>query len=224
VVSSSLTLSVGLSVACCVAVGVLLLVDRLELGAWRAVAKLTASTLFVLVAWSLGALRSAYGQWIVAALCLGWLGDALLLSRAPKAFMGGLLAFLLSHLALAAAFASSGLWVATMAVATLPALGVGAIVLRWLLPHTPADFKLPVVAYVVVILAMCVAAAAYAAATGHWAALLGALMFASSDLAVARDRFVQPGHINRLWGWPMYFAAQLVLAWTVAGAAVAHAQ
>ena len=33
---------------------------------------------------------------------------------------------------------------------------------------------------------------------------------------MARDRFVQQGYVNRLWGWPTYFAAQLVLAWTVA--------
>lgn len=200
---------------------VLLLVDRLELAIWRALAKLSASTLFVVVAWSLDALRSSYGQWIVAALCLGWLGDALLLSRAPKAFMAGLLAFLLSHLVFAAAFASSALSMSGAAVASIPALGAAAIVLRWLLPHTPAGFRLPVVAYVVAILGMCVAASAYAVGTGHWAALLGALMFASSGLAVARDRFVPAGHLNRLWGWPMYFAAQLVFAWTVASAAVA---
>jgi len=42
--------------------------------------------------------------------------------------------------------------------------------------------------------------------------LTGALMFLVSDLAVARDRFVAQGFINRLWGLPLYYAAQLVLA------------
>jgi YhhN family len=42
------------------------------------------------------------------------------------------------------------------------------------------------------------------------------VLFAASDIAVARERFVQQGFLNQLWGWPTYFVAQLVLAWTVA--------
>jgi hypothetical protein len=37
-----------------------------------------------------------------------------------------------------------------------------------------------------------------------------------SDLSVARDRFVAPGFVNRAWGLPTYFAAQLLLAASVA--------
>ncbi len=43
-----------------------------------------------------------------------------------------------------------------------------------------------------------------------------AVMFYFSDLAVARDRFVEPGPVNRLWGLPLYYAAQFVFAATVA--------
>jgi len=94
----------------------------------------------------------------------------------------------------------------------------GAGVLRWLLPHAPKEFKSPVLAYVVVILCMCVAAAGHAFAAQRWDVLAGALLFAASDISVARDRFVAAGYVNRLWGWPTYFVAQLVLAWTVATA------
>ena len=177
---------IALTAACLVSVLVLLVVDRREFQPGRVIAKLTASTCFVLVAFSLGAHRSTYGQLILGALVLGWMGDAFLLSRAPKAFMGGLAAFLLSH------------------------------VLFAVLPHTPKEFKAPVLAYVVVILGMCVAATGHAFASERWAVLLGALLFTASDLSVARDRFVKPGYANRLWGWPTYFVAQLVLAWTVA--------
>jgi hypothetical protein len=45
--------------------------------------------------------------------------------------------------------------------------------------------------------------------------LLGAVMFYASDLSVARDRFVKRGFLNRVWGLPLYYAAQLVLASTV---------
>ena len=45
--------------------------------------------------------------------------------------------------------------------------------------------------------------------------LTGALAFAISDLAVARERFVTPSFVNGAWGLPLYFAAQLTLAGTV---------
>jgi uncharacterized membrane protein YhhN len=212
-------LPIAFTVACIASVAVLLVVDRLGFTVWRVLAKLAASTAFVLVAISLGAHRSSYGQLILAALLLGWLGDALLLSRAGWAFLGGLAAFLLSHLLFAAAFATGALSAQAMAVAAALAVAFGAVVLRWLLPHTPKAFKGPVLAYVVVILAMCVTAAGHAFASQRWMVLVGALLFAASDIAVARDRFVKQTYVNQLWGWPVYFVAQLVLAWTVAGGA-----
>jgi hypothetical protein len=41
----------------------------------------------------------------------------------------------------------------------------------------------------------------------------------ASDVAVARDRFVVRSLANSLWGLPLYFVAQLLLAWTVTLAA-----
>ena len=211
----------ALTVACLVFVLILLVVDHREWPLGRVIAKLSASTCFVGVAVVLGAHRSTYGQLILGALVLGWLGDALLLSPAPKAFMGGLAAFLLSHVLFATAFVSGAVSVQAMGVAVVMAGVFGAGVLRWLMPHAPKEFKGPVLAYVVVILAMCVTAAGHAFASQRWAVLVGALLFTASDLSVARDRFVKQGYVNRLWGWPTYFVAQLVLAWTVATASVA---
>ena len=204
------------TVFCVVSVLALLALHRLGSPAGRVVAKMAASTGFVAVALALGATDTRYGQLILGALLLGWMGDALLLSRASAAFLGGLGAFLLSHGLFAAAFALGALSLPAMGVAAVVALVFGAVVLRWLLPHTPAAMRAPVWAYVVVILAMCVTAAGHAVATGRWAVLVGAVVFAASDIAVARERFVQPGFVNQLWGWPAYFIAQLVLAWTVA--------
>ena len=76
---------------------------------------------------------------------------------ASKAFMGGLAAFLLSHVLFAVAFLSGVLSSQAMGVAAVVVAVFGAGVLRWLLPHTPKEFKAPVLAYVVVILGMCVA-------------------------------------------------------------------
>jgi hypothetical protein len=33
---------------------------------------------------------------------------------------------------------------------------------------------------------------------------------------VARDQFVAPGYKNRLWGLPLYFGSQMLLAWSPA--------
>jgi hypothetical protein len=45
-----------------------------------------------------------------------------------------------------------------------------------------------------------------------WLLAAGAFGFYLSDLSVARDRFVAPAFVNRLWGLPLYYAAVLLLA------------
>lgn len=203
--------------ACAAAVAALLLAEHRQHGPAKVVFKLSASTAFVSLAIVLGAFGSAYGQWILAALLLGWLGDALLLSDRPPMFLGGLGAFLLSHLAFAIAFATSMPFAASGAVwALLPAALVGAAIVRWLWPHLTPEFKGPVIAYVVVILSMCATAFGLLAGGGHWLVPLGAVLFAASDISVARDRFVKQSFVNRAWGLPTYFVAQLCLAATVA--------
>jgi uncharacterized membrane protein YhhN len=181
----------------------------------RAVGKMAASTCFVGVALALGAAHSPYGQCILGALVLGWLGDALLLSRASRPVLAGLGAFLLSHAMFCAAFLAGPTSTPVLSASVVAATGLGAGVLRWLLPQVPVPMRAPVVAYVIVILAMVALAASHAAASGRWGVLLGATLFALSDVAVARERFVRPGPENRRWGWPLYFAGQLLLAWSV---------
>lgn len=72
--------------------------------------------------------------------------------------------------------------------------------------------RVPVVAYVLVITTMVALAAGAASEHRSWALLVGAVAFYLSDLSVARDRFVAPGFANRVWGLPLYFFAQLLLA------------
>lgn len=210
-----MTLPTALTAACAMFVIAQLVVDRLQWPLARMITKLGASTCFVALAIALGAMESRYGQWVLGALLLGWLGDALLLGQRSAAFMAGLAAFLLSHGLYATAFAAGPLSWPAMGVALLLAVAAGFGVLRWLLPHTPRAFKRPVLAYVGVILAMCVAATGHAVATGRWTVLLGAVLFAISDIAVGRERFVRSSPTNHLWGWPTYFGAQVLLAWSV---------
>ncbi len=175
-----------------------------------------ASTGFVLSALGHGALDGPYGRRVLLALALSWWGDVLLIPKAKRAFLAGLGAFLLGHLAYAAAFAGRGV---SWPVALLSALALAAplaLVARWLMPKVPAAMKRPVTAYMLVITAMVALSLGTAAARGDVWIPVGAVMFYLSDLSVARDRFVAPGFANKLWGWPLYFGAQLVLAATVA--------
>ena len=206
----------ALTLACLAAVAGLLLAERLAWPVARAVFKLGASSAFVLVALSLGALGSGYGRWVLAALVLGWIGDAALVSRRREAFLAGLGAFLVAHVCYAVAFLSGALSLVPFLVALAPVLACGIPVLRWLWPHLGVGYRKPVAAYVAAILFMCAAAAGYGAATGRWQVLLGAVLFAASDVAVARERFVARSFANKAWGLPAYYVAQLVLAWSVA--------
>lgn len=181
----------------------------------KAVFKVCASTAFVGLAWQLGALETRYGQVLWAGLILSWFGDVFLLWRKRQIFLAGLVSFLLGHVAYCGAFAVRGLE-ATWVVAALVAVAVSAWgVGRWLLPKVEPSMKRPVIAYIVVISAMVTFAFGTAGAALELLIPLGALAFYFSDLAVARDRFVQRSFVNRAWGLPTYYAAQVILAMTV---------
>ena len=108
--------------------------------------------------------------------------------------------------------AKSREWYPERTLATA-ALGVG--VFRWLRPHVPNDMRAAAYAYMLVISVMVVAAAGSVGAAGNAMILGGAVAFYLSDISVARDRFVEHAFVNRLWGLPLYYVAQLVLSQTV---------
>jgi uncharacterized membrane protein YhhN len=205
-----------LTAACGVAVAGLLAAERLGHGVAKAVCKTAASTAFVGLALSLHATGSAYGQAILAALALSWVGDVCLLSERSALFLSGLGFFLLGHLAFSAAFAAGALDLSAGALGLGLMAIVSVLTLRWLWPNLGGFYRVAVTAYVLAIAAMCTLAVAHGAATGGWSIGIGALLFAASDISVARDRFVAPGFVNRAWGLPAYYAAQLLLAWSVA--------
>jgi uncharacterized membrane protein YhhN len=209
-------MALSFTLACLLAVAGLLTAEVRGRSAARAFFKIVASLCFVLVALALQAMASRYGQLVLLALALGAAGDACLLSRRSAAFLAGLAFFLLAHVAYALAFASGAfdLRALVLGLAAMATFGVGT--LRWLWPHLGGAYRLAVGAYVTAIVAMCAMALARSAApaASPWAAV-GALAFAASDIAVARERFVRPALVNRLWGLPVYYAAQLLIAWTV---------
>ncbi len=181
------------------------------LGRW--LCKPLASAAFVATALAAGAAHSVYGRFIVAALVFSWLGDVLLIPKST--FLGGLGSFLVGHLLFAAAFVVRGVAPVEAGIAGLVACCAAVPVGIWLLPHVEKKMRLPVIVYMVAISLMVSLAVGSYVFRPSPLALAGAVAFYLSDLSVARDRFVAPGFVNRLWGIPLYYVAQLLFAWSV---------
>jgi uncharacterized membrane protein YhhN len=186
---------------------------RAPAGIW--IAKPIASASFIWAALSSGALATTYGRLVLVGLALCMLGDLLLIpGDRPRVFRAGVFAFLLGHAAYGAAFLTRPLsplgLVAGGALLAVVLLGV----LGWLGRSLPGDMVVPVRAYMVVIGAMTTLACGVTVAGGPWQVAAGALAFTASDVAVARDRFVNNAFLNRAWGLPLYYGAQLLIAST----------
>jgi len=189
-------------------------------GAWkkrpriRAIFKPLASAGFIVAAIGFGALESRYGNIVLVGLILGAVGDVCLLGSGKTAFIAGLVSFLLGHVAYVIAFGSLPMSGPQAFIAAVAMAALMAFIARWVFPHAP-DMRIPIGIYMFVIAAMCVVAVSAGAAGAPWMVPVGAVMFTVSDIAVVRDRFVSPGFVNRLWGLPIYYAAQLIIAWSI---------
>jgi uncharacterized membrane protein YhhN len=185
-------------------------------GEW--ILKPLAAAGFIGAALAAHALETRFGAAIFLGLCFSFAGDVLLIPRTRSTFVLGLVAFLLGHVAYGCAFVVRGISPLSTLVAGAAAVVPAVMVMRWLLPNVEARMKPAIVAYVVVISAMVAIAVGTVAARGNPLIVIGALAFYLSDLAVARDRFVAQEFANKVWGWPLYFGAQLVLAFCAGSA------
>ncbi len=201
----------------------LVLSERIGSRRGRYVSKPLASAAFIVTAIALGtADASSYGTWILVGLVLGAAGDVALMFEGERAFLAGLGSFLLGHVAYVIAFAAVTPLAAWATPLTLvPLAGAGAVT-YWLWPHL-GKMRIPVLCYVTVITLMAIGALsaqtdARALLDATHARLLtaGALLFFASDVAVAREKFVAGGWLNRAWGLPAYYGGQLLLAWSAA--------
>jgi uncharacterized membrane protein YhhN len=177
--------------------------------------KSAASTGFVAVACTLGALeRGAFGTFVLLGLVLSAVGDVALALHGRRSFLFGLLAFLLGHVAYIVA-AATVVPVAQWASPFVALPVVATVAAHVVLSPRLGAMRGPVVAYMATITVMVIGAMAFgrADAVHGDAFLLGALLFYVSDLPVARDRFVNRAFVNRAWGLPAYYAGQLLLAW-----------
>ncbi len=152
---------------------------------------------------------------ILGGLILGGIGDFALARPSEKAFLAGMGAFALGHLAYALAFAPlpphGGQWVLLAALALL----VLSTEL-WLAPYT-GPLRAPVRAYAVIIALMVASAVLMPAGPTRAWVQLGAALFVASDVLLALALFPLAQHptrkiLSRLL-WPCYWAGQaLILA------------
>jgi uncharacterized membrane protein YhhN len=166
-----------------------------------------------------------YTLLVAAGLTFSLAGDVLLIPPDnPKAFLGGLVAFLLAHGVYITAFVYLQISLelernfgGEIIAAVMLAL-VGAAVYAYLRPGLGA-MRGPVIAYIVVISAMvhralAVALAYTGSATQPALIVLGALLFYLSDAILAINKFRLQGRMPhyRLWNLSTYYSGQLLIA------------
>lgn len=177
-----------------------------------AAAKLVASTSFIAVAILSGASASTYGRLILLGLAFSWCGDMFLVGTSQLAFLCGLSAFLLAHIAYVSAFIAHGYDRRWVWIAVVPVTAIAIGVFTWLEPHTPVDLAIPVRAYIVVISMMVIFAIGTRGRGGSLLIVSGAVLFFLSDLSVAALRLVQTDYPTYVLGLPLYYSGQVCLA------------
>lgn len=200
-----------------VATGCVTLVASQLLGltALAIAAKFIASCSFIALALASGARQSPYGVLILLGLAFSWFGDMFLIGTSRSAFLAGLGAFLLAHLAYVTAFVTLGLCRRWTLAAALPVMLVGVAVLAWLGPQLPDALAWPVRLYTAAISLMVITAAGASGHAGNRLILAGALMFFVSDLSVAALRLADTSAATYIWGLPLYYGGQVALALSV---------
>lgn len=181
--------------------------------------KALLSCLFVATGLAQSVSSPSFYRLVIAGLlfCLG--GDVLLALPQKRAFLLGLISFLVGHVLYCAAFFQAaginpGTW-----LGAVPALFVSVGIYIYLKPHL-GHMHGPVAAYIVVITVMLSGAASVLASprfseSGRIMLFTGAAAFYVSDAFVARDRFVKKGFANRLIGLPLYYAGQFLIAFSL---------
>jgi uncharacterized membrane protein YhhN len=152
---------------------------------------------------------------IAAGLVCSLAGDVFLMLPGDR-FLPGVASFLLAHLAYLAAFTRDAAFGA-FRLLLVPYALVGAVMLLLLWRRLGA-MRLPVLVYLVVIVVMAWQAASRAVQLGSNGALLaaaGAALFVASDASLALNRFRRPFRAAQALILTTYYAAQLLIAWSV---------
>lgn len=197
------------------ACGLFIVARLMDADSLGALFKACASAGFLATALVSGATSSRYGWIVLVGLVFSATGDLLLLGTQQLFFLLGLSSFLIAHLAYITAFVGSGVNWRWAAFAAVPIAILSLTVITWLTPHIAPYLLVPVQVYTLVISLMVVAAFGTRGTGRTMLIPVGAVMFYASDLSVAIGQFVQPDFPNHVWGLPLYYGGQLLLALSI---------
>lgn len=194
----------------------------IELAALHWILKLGTMALIWGYASTAVTVHAAYKRYILAGLLFCMAGDAFLLVSGSTWFMLGLSAFLIGHLIYIAAFANRRKPSLSAYLAVVPIAAYAAFMAYRLHAAMFADQEnnsmwIPVLAYLIVISAMLW----MALLSGNRNAMLGAVCFVLSDSILAWNKFIGAFSAAGVLIMLTYFAAQLLIASSVADPASA---
>ncbi len=165
---------------------------------------------------ALVALLQAGPLLLIVALALCAIGDALLSRETESTFMAGIGAFAAGHLAYILLFLTHPLSEPTRILdqpsIVWPLLLLGIVMATLLFPRA-GELRVPVLAYIPIILGMGVTVLALPDVGALRWALPAALAFIASDLILATEKFLLPEdhaaqRLTPYFVWPLYWAAQ----------------
>jgi uncharacterized membrane protein YhhN len=188
--------------------------DRRQTYLWKPLSTLLVIAVALLSLTQPGA-RSGFTLWVTGGLVLSLGGDVALMLRSNRAFLVGLVLFLLAHIVYSIGLSLwngfypqdliSGAILLVLAIAAYLYLKPGLAGMQW-----------PVILYIVVICFMVNRAiSTFFGDTFNpiqaWLLSVGATLFWLSDLILAVNRFRHPFGANRL-GLYLYYGGQLLIA------------
>ncbi len=183
------------------------------LGDWQGpmVTAWKGASIGLLALWAAMQADSRNGWAIAAVLALGATGDVLLDIYGLKI---GAMAFVAAHLlAIWLYFANRRASTSGSQRALAWLLPPATMLIAWAIAAPDPDWPLAV-AYVAIAAVM--AATAWLSRFPRYRTGVGALLFVASDLAIfAGQAGLLPVEVRRLSVWPLYFAAQALIAWGV---------
>lgn len=159
--------------------------------------------------------QPAYALWITMGLVLSLGGDVALMFRSSRAFLVGLVLFLLAHVVYSIAFTVPNGFHPEDLITGAVLLVAGVVVYLYLRPGL-GSMQGPVILYMLIVCFMVNRAASTLfgttfSTTQAWLITLGAILFWLSDLVLAINRFRRPFRAKRLSLF-LYYGGQLLIA------------
>ena len=161
----------------------------------------------------IGRPESSFARWVTAGIALSVVGDVALLWNSDRAFIAGLVAFLLAHVAYVIAFLGVARWSPHVAAVAAVMVVSSTLIMRAIWKGAAA-MHAATIAYATVITTMVVSAAATVGGPYLMApyAAVGAVLFYISDASLALNRFRRPIPHIAFWAMGVYWLGQLGIA------------